>query len=190
MILLFPILMGLLACLIRSRVGGRRLMPPDLCLIWLVPIAFLPQWVVFYQPATRALMPDNLIAASLVGSQLLLLSFVWFNRQTPGFWLLGLGLALNLLAVMLNGGLMPIDPETVAQLMPNVPADNWQVGNRLGATKDIILPIEAIRLWWLSDHFLLPSWFPYRAAFSIGDVLIAGGVFQLMWGLGGVKQGE
>jgi hypothetical protein len=187
MILLLALTFGLLASLTRAWVGGRRLTPPDLRLTWLTLVAFVPQWFVFYLPATRELLADQLVVVGLVSSQALLLVFVWFNRRQPGFWVLGLGLALNLLVIVLNGGLMPISPEMAARLMPAAPLDPWQVGSRLGVTKDIILPVPETRLWWLSDRFLLSAW-SYRVAFSPGDVFIAGGAFWLLWTLGGAKQ--
>ncbi len=188
MILLLAIIAGLLAGLGRAWMGRGRLASPHLCLAWLVPLAFIPQGLAFYLPATREWLADDLVALGLVSSQLLLLLFAWLNRRQPGFWALGLGLALNLLVISLNGGLMPISPETVAQLNLDAPPGTWQIGSRAGTSKDIVLPIAATRLWWLSDRFLLPAWSPYRVAFSIGDVFIAGGAFWLLWALGGTKQ--
>ncbi len=184
-ILLLAILAGLLAGQARAWCRRRHLSPPSLRLTWLAVLAFLPQGLAFYLPVTRRLFPDYLAAVALVSSQALFLIWVWLNRNQPGFWLLGLGLALNLLVIALNGGLMPISPETVAQLVPNAPPQAWQVGSRLGTGKDVVLPIEATWLWWLSDRFLLPAWFPGRVAFSVGDVLIAFGAFWLLWTMGG-----
>ena len=184
-ILLPVVIVGLLASLARAWYGGCRLSPPSLRLAWLVPVAFIPQWIVFYLPATRKLIPDDLAVAVLVSSQALLLIFAYYNHDQPGFTALGLGLTLNLLVITLNGGLMPISSRTVAQLAPDAPTDVWEIGGRFGTSKDVILPIAAIRLWWLSDCFLLPSWFPYRVAFSLGDVCIAIGAFCLLWASGG-----
>jgi hypothetical protein len=184
-ILLLAVVAGLLAGLARAWIGGRQVTSPDLKWVWLVPVAFLPQWLAFYLPATRNLISDHVAAVALVGSQALLLVFAWPNRKQPGCWALGLGLALNLLVIALNGGLMPISPGTVVRLVPNVSPDAWQVGQRLGSGKDIILPIAATWLWWLGDCFLLPAWSPYQVAFSLGDMFIAGGAFWFLWALGG-----
>jgi hypothetical protein len=188
MILLLAIAAGLLAGLARARYRNRHLKSPDLRLVWLVPIAFLPQWLAFNLPLTRRLATDNLAAAALVSSQALLLVFAWFNRIQPGFWALGTGLVLNLTAIALNGGFMPVSPEVVEKLLPDAPADAWQVGERVGW--NIVLSVTDTRLWWLSDHLLLPAWFPVRKALSIGDVLIAVGAFWYLWALGGPGQEE
>jgi hypothetical protein len=188
MILLLAIAAGLLAGLARAKYKNGHLKSPDLSLVWLVPIAFLPQWLAFNLPLTRRLTTDNLAAAALVSSQALLLVFAWFNRKQPGFWALAIGLALNLTVIAVNGRFMPVSPEVVAELLPDTPADAWQVGERVGW--NIVLPVTDTRLWWLSDHLLLPAWFPYRKALSIGDVLIAVGAFWYLWALGGPEQEE
>jgi hypothetical protein len=188
MILLLAVVAGLLAGLARAWHGGHPLRSPDLRLSWLVPVAFLPQWLAFYLPATRRLITVNLAAAALISSQALLLVFAWRNRNQTGFRAMGLGLTLNLLVIALNGGLMPVSPETMARLHPETQPEAWQVGTRQGW--NIVLPIATTRLSWLSDRLLTPSWLPIQKALSAGDVLIAGGAFWLLWALGGLKQND
>jgi len=188
MILLPAIVAGLLAGLARARHNNGYLRSPDLRLVWLVPIGLLPQWLAFDLSVTRRLATDKAAAAALVSSQALLLVFAWFNRNQPGFWALGTGLVLNLSVIALNGGLMPVSPEVVVELLPDLPTDAWQVGDRVGW--NVVLPVTNTRLWWLSDHLLLPAWFPYRKALSIGDLLIAAGAFWHLWALGAPKRVE
>lgn len=79
---------------------------------------------------------------------------------------------------------MPISPETIKQLLPNSTIDSSLFYTRLGSSKDVLLPISETKMWWLSDRFLLPSQYPYGAAFSIGDVFVAIGTFLMLWAHG------
>jgi hypothetical protein len=75
---------------------------------------------------------------------------------------------------------MPISPETVRVLYPDLPLSTWLVGTRLGRSKNILIRPENTRLTWLSDSILLPEWFPWTRALSPGDLLIVLGVFWLL----------
>lgn len=154
--------------------------PPQLRLAWLAILAFLPQLLVFYIPTIRNWIPDAWAAVGLVLSQVLLLVVCWGNRRQPGFWLLTIGLAMNLLVIVSNGGFMPISPQTASQLVPAGVLDSIQLGNRFGYGKDVLLLTEATHLPFLADRLLLPDGLPYQTAFSIGDVFIAFGAFLLM----------
>lgn len=185
MILVAGVIIGLIAGFIRATLAKRTYQPQNLNFIWLVFIALFAQWMVFgFVPGSKAI-PDNLASLILVLSQLILLIFAWENRRVSGFWLLGLGTLLNLAVIIANRGWMPISPETVGWLAPDLPEGSWQIGTRLAGGKDKVLLIEHTRLWILSDHLRTPNWFFDRIAFSIGDVIIAIGAFWLTFSMGG-----
>ncbi len=179
MILLLAIVAGLLAGIVRAGRRGHPYSAPDLRHLWLVPLAFLPQFVTIYLPSVRQHTPDWLAAASFVTSQVLLLAFALLNWRLPGMPILILGAALNLTVVAVNGGFMPISPHTASQLVSQKVIQGIPTGSRFG-TKDILLSPQETRLEWLADRFLTPDWFHYKVAFSLGDILIAIGVFWLL----------
>lgn len=180
MILLLSIITGISVGLIRAHREGITYQIPNLRIPWLVLIAFLPQFFVYYLPSTREQFPDDLASGSLIVSQILLLIFAWFNRRLSGMWLLIVGLVLNLAVISANGGGMPISPETASRLVPSSIVHSYQSGERFGHGKDVILVPEVTHLEWLGDRFVPPDWFPYQFAFSMGDVLISMGVFLLL----------
>jgi len=180
MVLVLAIAAGWIAGLIRSWITGNPYRVPEFSGVWLVLAAVIPQLLVFQIPFTAIWFSDVWAAVILVSSQLLLLVFIWLNRDKVGIKILGLGLLLNLVVILLNQGLMPIAPETVQALFPEVPVSAWQIGSRPGRSKNIILPAGDTRLAWLSDSILLPEWFPWSRALSPGDLLIVLGVFWLL----------
>lgn len=185
MILLLAIAFGLAAGMLRARLQQRPYRVAHLKAIELVVLGVMPQLVAFHMPGTAARFPEVLVPPLLLISQFLLLVFVWLNRRQPGLWLMGSGVLCNMLVIALNGGWMPIAPQTVEQiaLMPQ----QWQMGKRFGLSKDRVMPAGEIRLAFLSDHLVLPWW---RVAFSPGDVLLAAGVFYLLWAHGGAQSKE
>lgn len=189
MVLLWAVIAGFTAGLARAIVGKRRYRVPTLRYLWLLIAAFIPQFFAFQLPATRSLFPDQWIPAVLVGSQFFLLFFSALNLSVPGMGVLGLGLILNFLVIVLNHGMMPISPEVVNQLLPaGASSSLWSIGQRFGVSKDIVLTQGEMRLWFLSDMFVLPLSKIHYVALSFGDVLMSLGAVWLLWSLGGPEK--
>lgn len=180
MILLLAVAAGGLAGLVRAWISQEPYQAPELAWMGLALLAVIPQLLAFHISRTAGWFSDTWAAVILVSTQAALLVFVWANRHLTGMKILGLGLLLNLLVIALNGGLMPLAPETAEALFPQLPASTWQTGFRPGRSKNIILPAGETRLAWLADALVLPAWFPWTRALSPGDLLIALGVFWLL----------
>lgn len=170
---------GLLAGIGVSRCKRHPYSPPTLKHIWIVFVGFLPQFLAIYLTRTRVLFPDWLAAFCVLASNITLLVFAWFNRRIHGMPVLIVGLMLNLAVIAANGGFMPISPQVVERLVGVDHAALLEEGSRFGL-KDILLTKSATHLELLSDRFLPPKWFPYQVAFSLGDIFIGAGVFQIL----------
>ena len=95
-----------------------------------------------------------------VASYALAAGFVWCNRRLPFVWLLALGGAVNLVAIVANGGVMPARPGAVA------------AAGLTGAEPANSAVVEAPRLAFLGDVFALPAGLPLHNVFSVGDVIL------------------
>jgi hypothetical protein len=162
-----------------SRLRGHPYRPPTLNHIWLVFVGFLPQFLAVYLGSSRASFPDWMAASVIVTSQLVLLIFAWLNRHLAGMLILMIGLVLNMVVMVANGGFMPINPNTAERLVGAEKISSFELGSRIGY-KDILLSAKETRLEWLADRFLPPVGFPYQVAFSLGDIFIALGAFWML----------
>ncbi len=160
-------------------VGGRvsSLASVDVKWGWLAPLAFLMQAYLIFFPADRA---GGLLSARsllLMASHILLLAVVWRNRHLGGVKLIGLGLLLNFLVMVVNGGFMPITPEALVQIGYDGNASQLETGYIVGRTKNVVVEPGEAALWFLSDLMVIPRPFPIPTALSVGDLLIVAGVF-------------
>ncbi len=179
MILLLAVLAGLFAALSRAYWYKQPYVAPNLQAIWLTMVAFLPQLFIAYLPATHQLLNDGFASVSLLASLILFSIFAWLNRDLPGMPILIVGLLLNFVVIVANGGWMPITPQTANLLAGKDVLQFMNPGSRFGE-KDILLLAQNIHLEFLADRFLLPAWFPCKVAFSLGDILISLGAFWLI----------
>ena len=135
---------------------------------WLAVIALLAQLVVVYVGFGDAAVLRRFIFPS---TYVLLLAFVILNRRRIGFLIIGAGMLLNFLAIVTNGGLMPISPEhlqesELAELEP---------GDAVPNSKNVMLEEEDTELRWLSDRLHWDTGTDLQV-FSVGDAIIGAGL--------------
>ncbi|MGE5262263.1 MAG: DUF5317 domain-containing protein [Acidobacteriota bacterium] len=139
----------------------------------LILTGFLIQVIIFssFWQGNSELKPLTQVGHLLSLSMLLVALVV--NRRLPGVAIMTLGFALNFMAIALNGGYMPASPDAlaVAGLAHTEPG---QISN------NSIAAGPETRLIILADIFAIPSQLPFHNVFSVGDVLIALGVFYLI----------
>lgn len=113
----------------------------------------------------------------LLVSAVLLVQFCWLNRRHVGIVIATVGIALNMLVMAANGGVMPVSAATIAQVAgPNTDSVEF-----LPLTKGVIVDDSEAVLPWLGDRLLLPGPLASIAAWSIGDVFLLAGVGWLLW---------
>ncbi len=175
MILLIAIVLSLTIGLLR---GGRlrRIAEIPLRYGWVALVALGLQVIFVSGPRWGVALPMGVLVASYA----LLIAVVALNWRLPGMPLVGLGLALNLAVMAANGGYMPVSPEALARAGLGHLAAQVEYGAPILGAKDILLPREATRLWWLGDTLAVPGPAPLRAVLSVGDVFLAAGVIVLL----------
>jgi hypothetical protein len=142
--------------------------------LWLAVLSFVGERIVMHYVSrtdeAATLMPILLPAATL-----LLVPFLIKNLRYRGMWLILVGLALNLLVMLANGGLMPTDAAAVEAVGVHS-VDDLRVGEPIPGTKNILMNRDEIRLRELSDAIILPFSRPFTRAISVGDLIIFPGV--------------
>jgi hypothetical protein len=160
------VLVALLAVVTVPLTGGRlsRLADVHLRLPGLAVVGLLLQVVII---SVFPDLPDWLAITVHFLSYGLVLAFIWCNRHLPGLWLVALGGLSNLVVIAANGGVMPASADAL-RAAGRSPTEE-------GFTNSEVL--ADARLQPLGDVLPMPSWMPFANVFSIGDVLIAVGLF-------------
>ncbi len=120
--------------------------------------------------------PTRYNAAVHLGSYLLLLLFIALNLRISGFWMVGVGVLANVLAIFVNGGSMPVtvDAWRASGADPAILKQDGVVANN-------VLAGPHTHLAWLGDMFAIPSAVPFSNAVSVGDVLIVLGTVAFVY---------
>jgi len=172
MFILYAVIIGLLWSYLRK---GRIRYLTDRPIKWkgLAIGAFGIQLVIFSDLPFVSAFSQSLLAACHILSYVMILIFVFLNRRDLGICILGIGVLLNFIAILSNGGYMPTTAENLRMTSMAEHADALEQGkvsnNSVAMTGETLFP-------FLSDIFVLPAWLPLSNVFSIGDVLIGIGV--------------
>ncbi len=162
MFILYGVVAGLVVGLL---LGGRigRLADLDLRLPWVAIAALAIQVVLFVPAIGDALGPVApwVYAASTAAIVAVLL----VNVRIAGIAIVAAGAACNLVAIVANGGYMPVSPAALAAL-------GWAEAHGYSNSAAVADPA----LGPLTDVYAMPPWLPFANVFSIGDVLIAAGL--------------
>jgi predicted MFS family arabinose efflux permease len=131
------------------------------------------QLVIFTPLAER--VPAGSIVPLHLASYALLVVFLLANLRVPSFWLVGFGVASNVLVIAANQGRMPVT------------AAAWNAGGgdatllAAGTDDNNVLAGPGTHLSWLGDVFVLPHGIPFAAAISIGDILVVLGAVGFIY---------
>jgi len=122
----------------------------------------------------------RLIAPLLnLGSMAMLLWALWANGVLAGARVAFVGVMLNLAVIFANGGKMPVSADAAAAVgMPASRIAFLAAGRSL--THRLLRPDT--KLAWLGDVLYLPKPVAQSPLFSLGDVVLAVGLFLLVQG--------
>jgi hypothetical protein len=166
MVLALPLLLALLLSLV---LGGslRAIGEIRLRSLWLFYAAIGAQVVAFPFAFLPWTTPDSLQRALWLCSYALLATGAARNAHIRGVRVIAVGMALNLAAVVVNGGRMPVLPDAMRD-----------AGHEYGVRMNSVAAADP-RLDWLVDRWAAPEWVPLANVFSVGDVVIALGALAL-----------
>lgn len=162
MFILYAVVVGLVLGVALRGSPGRL---AELRFRWapLIVLGTLIQVALFSDPVAAAV--GRVGPVIYVGSTALVLLAVVRNLRIRGLWIVAVGAASNLAAIVANGGFMPT---TAAALGAHSGGHGGQYSNSVIAPNPVLAP--------LTDIFAMPAWMPAGNVFSVGDVLIGIGI--------------
>ena len=135
---------------------------------WLAFVAIAIQLVAFPLDFLPWATPSGVASALWLGSYVLLVAMLIANVRLPGTQLIAAGLVSNVVAIVANGGLMPVRASALQA-----------AGTEYGVHNNSIQLAEP-RLAPLIDRWAAPDWLPLANVYSVGDVLIGVGLFVVI----------
>ena len=173
--LLDALVISLIIALLR---GGklRRLAELPLKRVELIVLAFLIQFLLSWGGERGVVFLLKWGVYLYIVSYVLLLVAIWYNRHIKEMIIFGIGIACNFLAILANGGHMPVSLNALNRtgmmdVLPLLKSKTYVLHSVLN---------EGAKLKFLTDIIPLPSPYPRPRVLSIGDIIMALGIFLLI----------
>jgi signal transduction histidine kinase len=149
--------------------GGQlnRLKNVDLRLPYLAIISFILDFLPYHLNH----IPSWVLFIIFIVKYTLLLIFIFFNSKYKHIKIIGMGILMNFLVILLNGGAMPVSRRAL-----EIPSLAKQVEMiQSGVLSNYTLMTDKTPLWILADIIYIP--WPKEQFISIGDITIMLGIF-------------
>jgi hypothetical protein len=138
---------------------------------WVFPLLLAFQFIMFSFQNSIAWVGNwsnyFIIIVYLIG-----LGFVWMNRHQQGFLLIFIGVLLNFIVIVVNGGRMPVSLDAAVLIDPAF-KEILQTG--LYAKHQVLM--DGTIFGFLGDIIPLPDPYPLKKVISLGDVVMNVGIF-------------
>jgi uncharacterized protein DUF5317 len=132
--------------------------------LWLAYLAIALQVAAFPSGVLPWSMPGGVASALWLASYGTLGTFIVVNREVAGLAVVGVGQACNVVAIVANGGLMPVTRGALRD-----------AGLEYRLRNNSISAVHP-HLSWFVDRWAVPTWLPFGNVYSVGDVIIGIGV--------------
>lgn len=146
---------------------------------WIIVIAGMTEFIATLIRAKELrnwnLVNDNIFWIHLV-IYLLLITALCFNINKKGFTLILIGIVLNFIVIMFNGGRMPVDISNIEHLMSESSLQYLKSGKDLTH----VIADNSTKLLALGDIIHIPKPYPLPKTLSIGDAIMMVGIFRFI----------
>lgn len=170
-VLVISLIIGLLR-------GGKltRLANLPLRRIELIILPFLIQYALVYFGGRGLRLLESWGVYLYIFSYSLLLVAIWYNKHMREMKILGAGIAINFIVILANGGEMPVSVEALSRvgllnILPLLRSKAYVIHTVL---------TDHTRLKLLADVIPLPPPYPRPRVLSVGDIIMAVGLFILI----------
>jgi hypothetical protein len=164
-VLLVILALGCVATVPLARGNLARLLELRLRSAWAAFAAIALQVAITSFPRGSAALHSSLhvLSYGLAGA------FLVANRRVPGLWVMAAGGALNLLAIAVNGGVMPASSSALA--VAGLPATDGFANSAA---------LSQPHLAFLGDVIGVPGPWPIGNVLSVGDLVLFAGLLVLL----------